>query len=83
VLRCERATFLPAQMSVGSNSYLYTTVQAEVKGLTYSDVRAGKPLNAAQTKALQAAIDALDKLGVIAITGDCGAFVHHQVVTSP
>ena len=70
-------------MSVGSNSYLYTTVQAEVKGLAYADVRAGKPLNAAQTKALQAAIDALDKLGVIAITGDCGAFVHHQVVPSP
>jgi len=79
VLRCERATFLPAQMSVGSNSYLYTTVQAEVKGLTYADVRAGRPLDAAQTKALQAAIDTLDKLGVMAITGDCGAFVHHQV----
>ena len=74
---------MPAQMSVGSNSYLYTTVQAEVKGLAYADVRAGNPLNAAQTKALQAAIDALDKLGVIAITGDCGAFVHHQVVPSP
>ena len=26
---------------------------------------------------------ALDKLGVIAITGDCGAFVHLQVVSSP
>ena len=31
VLRCERASFLPAQLSVGSNSYLYTTVQAEVQ----------------------------------------------------
>tara|TARA_B100000768_G_scaffold127935_1_gene118568 strand:- start:37 stop:216 length:180 start_codon:yes stop_codon:yes gene_type:complete len=28
---------------------------------------------------LQAAIDKLDKLGVVAITGDCGAFVNHQV----
>ena len=27
---------------------------------------------------LQAAIDKLDKLGVAAITGDCGAFVNHQ-----
>ena len=79
VLRCERANFLPAQLSTGSNSYLYTTVQAEVQGLPYADVRAGRPLDAAQTKALQAAIDTLDKLGVVAITGDCGAFVNHQV----
>ena len=41
--------------------------------------RAGKPLDAAQTKALKAAIDKLDQLGVVAITGDCGAFVHYQV----
>tara|TARA_B100000768_G_scaffold127935_1_gene118569 strand:- start:366 stop:539 length:174 start_codon:yes stop_codon:yes gene_type:complete len=54
VLRCERATYLPTQLSVGSNSYLYTTVQAEVQGLPYADVRAGKPLDAAQTMALQA-----------------------------
>ena len=79
VLRCARAKFMPAQLSVGSNSYLYTTVQAEVQGLPYSDVRAGKPLDAAQTKALKAAIDKLDSLGVVAITGDCGAFVHYQV----
>ena len=79
VLRCARAKFMPAQLSVGSNSYLYTTVQAEVQGLPYSDVRAGKPLDAAQTKALKAAIDKLDALGVVAITGDCGAFVHYQV----
>ena len=60
MLRCERATFLPAhQLSVGSNSYLYTTVQAEVQGLPYADVRAGKPLDAAQTMALQAATDRL------------------------
>ena len=59
VLRCERATFLPTQLSVGSNSYLYTTVQAEVQGLPYADVRAGKPLDAAQTMALQAATDRL------------------------
>ena len=79
VLRCARAKFMPAQLSVGSNSYLYTTVQAEVQGLPYADVRAGKPLDAAQTKALKAAIDKLDQLGVVAITGDCGAFVHYQV----
>ena len=60
VLRCARAKFMPAQLSVGSNSYLYTTVQAEVQGLPYADVRAGKPLDAAQTKALKAAIDKLD-----------------------
>ena len=78
VLRCERASFLPAQLSVGSNSYLYTTVQAEVQGLSYADVRAGRPLDAAQTQALQAAINTLDELGVVAITGDCGAFVNHQ-----
>ena len=53
VLRCARAKFMPAQLSVGSNSYLYTTVQAEVQGLPYADVRAGKPLDAAQTKALK------------------------------
>ena len=57
VLRCARAKFMPAQLSVGSNSYLYTTVQAEVQGLPYSDVRAGKPLDAAQTKAQGMAIE--------------------------
>ncbi|EOD24466.1 hypothetical protein EMIHUDRAFT_115912 [Emiliania huxleyi CCMP1516] len=69
---------MPAQAVVGTNSYLFRTVHAEVKGLRYLDVRAGKELSVSQKKALKEAVKELDAEGVVAITGDCGSFVHYQ-----
>ena len=80
VLRCHKARWEPAQAMVGrdTNSYLFRTVHAEVDGLPYVDLRARNELTPSQLKALNEAVKALDAQGVIAITGDCGAFVHCQ-----
>jgi len=60
------------------NSYYYKTPHAVIKGLSFEDAQAGKPLTDAQRAAMQAAIAELEGLGVTGIAGDCGFLVNYQ-----
>ena len=79
VLRTERDFYPPAMSDLTTtNSYLYQTHPATIKGLPYEQVLAASPLSGEQHAALEAAVRALEAKKVVAITGDCGALIHSQ-----